>query len=126
MLQSQDARSCCAAASDESARAGAATSSELVVTMSVAESVQRDIDRLPEDLKSSGLAAGVLAMARELDGHNSATSKSMCFKAMQDGLRELRALAPPEQIRDGVDDIRAYRARRDAARIAAAADQPRS
>jgi hypothetical protein len=94
--------------------------------MSVAESVERDIARLPAELRDSGLAAGVLAMAHELDAHNSATSKSMCFKAMQDGLRELRALAPPEQIRDGVDDIGAYREKRKAARLAAAADQPRS
>jgi hypothetical protein len=47
-------------------------------------------------LAASGLAASALALAREIDEPgNSATSKSMCAKALMDALGQLRDLAPP-------------------------------
>lgn len=74
-------------------------------------------------LAESTLAAGAMAMARELDKpHNSATSKSMCQARLQDALRELRELAPPEEKKDALDEVGKRRAER-RARQAAAADQ---
>ncbi len=94
----------------------------------VVEATQRDLDGMPDRVSRSGLAAVALALARELeDPFNSATSKSMCAKALMDALAALRALAPPNREADGVDDIAERRARRRAAvGGAAAADLPRS
>ena len=75
----------------------------------------RDLKRLPDELATSALAASALALARELDGANSATSKSMCAKAHMELMDRLRELAPPEETRDGLDEISARRARRLAA-----------
>jgi hypothetical protein len=48
-------------------------------------------------LAASGLSASALALAREIDEPgNSATSKSMCAKALMDALDRLRELAPPQ------------------------------
>ena len=81
--------------------------------MTVFEATEAEIAGLPANLRDSGLAAGVLAMARELDvSGNSATSKSMCFRALQDGLRELRELAPPAEETDALNDIEAQRVKR--------------
>jgi hypothetical protein len=68
--------------------------------------------------RAPGLSAGALAAAcfelgRQLDDPgNSATSKSMCAKSLQDILGQLRALAPPVLSSDGLDDIQAQRAKR--------------
>jgi hypothetical protein len=77
-----------------------------------------------KDLGKAGkgpLAETALALARELDDDgNSATSKSMCAKAMVDVLRELRTLAPPK-----VEDTDLERARkRRADRVARGAAAP--
>jgi hypothetical protein len=69
------------------------------------------------DLKAfgekSGLAAAALALAREIDDpENSATSKSMCAKALQDILSQLRALAPQKRERDRLDELAEKRTRR--------------
>lgn len=82
----------------------------------VESAVERDLGALPEGLAGSALAATALALAREIDGDNSATSKSMCANSLTAALERLRALAPPEREADGVDEI----ARRRAARRAAA------
>lgn len=86
------------------------------VVMLVSESVGRDLERLPVDLRGSGLAATALALAAEIDAPgNSATSKSMCAKALLDALDRIRALAPPERKVDGIDRIAKQREKRRAA-----------
>jgi hypothetical protein len=67
------------------------------------------------------MAATALALAVELDGPTSATSKSMCAKALVDVMRELRALAPAEKENDGLDDLAARRRKRIAGESAASA-----
>lgn len=85
--------------------------------LKVADAVQRDIDAIAKrdkDLAESGLAASALALAREIDAvGNSATSKSMCAKALREALDRLYELAPDEQETDGVDELsRRRKARR--------------
>jgi hypothetical protein len=63
---------------------------------SVFESTERELERL--GVAGSALAAVALAMAEQIDGPGSATSKSMCAKVLADVLRELRALAPPRTL----------------------------
>jgi hypothetical protein len=58
--------------------------------------VERDLDLLGPKAAESGLAATALALAREMDGPNSLTSKSMAAKALIDTMRELRVLVPAE------------------------------
>lgn len=88
--------------------------------MSVVEAVTRDLasirKRAPE-LADSALAASALVLAAELDDKgNSATSKSMCSRALVEVMEELRALAPPPVKKaDGVDDLGTKRAARRAA-----------
>jgi hypothetical protein len=94
------------------------------VSVSVVEAVERDLAALGSGAKDSTLAATALALARELDDANSATSKSMCAKAMVEVLRELRSLAPPKRKKDKVDDIAAQRERRRARSATAAAAPP--
>ena len=61
----------------------------------------------------SSLGAAALSLARELDAPgNSATSKSMCAKALVDVLKELRALAPPPEQEDEIERARKRRADR--------------
>lgn len=74
--------------------------------------VRRDLARMPEDLAGSALAMSAVALAREIDGMNSATSKSMCARALQDALRELRGLMPEEVVVDEVDELARRRADR--------------
>jgi hypothetical protein len=78
--------------------------------MSVVESVAREIGGLGEKAAGSVMAETALSLAHELDGENSATSKSMCAKALIDVMRELRVLAPP---RKESDDLAKLRQRRD-------------
>lgn len=65
---------------------------------------KRDMARLPKDLAESSLAASAVALARELDGPSSATSKSMCAKAHLELMDRLRELAPPVQQEDDALD----------------------
>lgn len=88
----------------------------------VTAAVERDLERLrarSPELADSALAASVVALARELDApKNSATSKSMCARALIDALDRLRELAPPEREEDGLDELASRRtARRSAARV---------
>ena len=87
--------------------------------MKVLDAVERDleaIEKLDPELARSGLAASALAVARELDDRsNSATSRSMCAKALIDTLDRLRELAPEPEEGDQLDDLRAKRAARAAA-----------
>jgi hypothetical protein len=86
-----------------------------------------EIRKRDEGLADSALAASALALAAELDdATNSATSKSMCARALYDALDRLRELTPPDTERDGVDEVRQQRERRLADRGSAAADLPRT
>jgi hypothetical protein len=80
--------------------------------MTVVEAVEREVETLGSKAGDSPLAAVAFALARELDARNSATSKSMCAKAMVDVLRELRALVPPLEEKDDLDDLAAQRKKR--------------
>jgi hypothetical protein len=80
--------------------------------LSVVEAVSRDLEQMGP-LGSGALAASALALAAELDDpDNSATSKSMCAKALLDLMNRLRDLAPPQRERDAIDDLAERRARR--------------
>jgi len=80
------------------------------------EAVLRDLATIAKAdpaLAESGLAAMARVLARELDHpFNSATSKSMCAKALADALGQLRDLMPVEQEGDQLDDLSARRAER--------------
>lgn len=82
----------------------------------VAQAVERDIAAIAKhspDLARSALAASTMALAREMDNAgNSATSKSMCAKALLETLDRLRELLPTDQEADELDDLAARRARR--------------
>lgn len=85
------------------------------VDLSVTAAVKRDLEALAKrdaKLAQSGLAATALALARELDDDNSATSKSMCARALSETLVLLNELAPPEQVLDGIDDLEKARSKR--------------
>jgi hypothetical protein len=81
------------------------------VVMSVRDAVERELEEF--GAAKSVLGETALALAVELDdGANSATSKSMCAKAMVDVLREIRALKPPKPKADSVTDLSERRAKR--------------
>lgn len=73
----------------------------------------RELARRDQKLAKSGLAASAIALAREIDiPKNSATSKSMCARALAETLERLRALAPPAEEADGIDDLASRRTAR--------------
>lgn len=77
--------------------------------MSVFEAVEAELDRLGAGLAGSVLAATALVLAAELDDEgNSATSKSLCARALSETMDRLRELAPREE-RDSLDDLTARR-----------------
>ena len=83
--------------------------------MSVLEAVEGDIAEIAKRdkaLADSGLAAMAKQLARELDANNSATSKSMCARALMDALEKLRDLAPADDAKDRVDELGARRDKR--------------
>ena len=83
--------------------------------MSVFAAVDRDladIRRVAPKLADSALAATALALAVERDGDNSATSKSMCARALADVLEQLRELTPAQEEMDDLDDLASRRATR--------------
>lgn len=90
--------------------------------LTVAAAVQADLDEIGQRdpaLARSGLAASALSLAREMDDKNSATSKSMCARALREALDRLRELAPAERKKDKVDELSTRRKAR-LARSAAA------
>jgi hypothetical protein len=95
-----------------------AQAKEALVTepVSVVKALEKDlkeIRRRAPDLADSILVATLYEMARQLDSpKNSATSKSMCAKALLDGLDRLHAQLPVAEEQDAVDDLAARRARR--------------
>lgn len=90
--------------------------------------VEQDIEELrarAPELAESGLAATALALAYELDHPgNSATSKSMCARALNETMEKLRALAPPAEEPDAVDEL--TRRREERRQQAADSRRPRS
>lgn len=84
--------------------------------MSVREAVERDLAQIrtrSRELAESALAASALVLAGELDSAgNSATSKSMCAKALTETMDRLRELSPPRRELDDLDDLAARRERR--------------
>ena len=107
MLQQGDGRPACAAAGSRGLAVAMGKSPGSVVA-----ATQRDLERLPDHLAESALAASALALAAELDGGSSATSKSMCAKAHMEIMNRLSDLAPPKREADGLDDLSARRAAR--------------
>lgn len=85
-------------------------------TKTIAAAVERDLEDIAKRdkrLAESTLAMSALRLAREMDSaENSATSKSMCAKALLDTMDRLRELAPEEQHADQVDDLAQRRAER--------------
>lgn len=74
------------------------------------------IAKVAPELASCTLAATAQALAVEMDGDNSATSKSMCAKALVDIMGQIRALTPEQKKGDGLDDLATRRASRLAGR----------
>lgn len=85
-------------------------------SLTVVDSVRRDLAKiatLDSELAQSGLAASALALAKELDKPgNSATSKSMCARALAEALEKLREQAPEPEEEDKVKDLGARRRKR--------------
>jgi hypothetical protein len=88
--------------------------------MSVVKAVEHDVKTLAKrapDLAKSALAASALALAAEIDDpNNSATSKSMCARALIDTLDRMRDLAPDGDEKDKLDELSTRRAARIAGR----------
>ena len=83
--------------------------------MTVLEACERDLAGLAKRdkrLAESGLAASYLQLAREMDSDSSATSKSMCAKALNETWNLLLMLAPAEKRHDKLDELAAQRERR--------------
>ena len=80
--------------------------------VSVEDAVRRELVALPVVLGEGALAATAVALAAELDDPgNSATSKSMCAKALTDTLEKLAAAAAdaPAGKVSKLDELRARR-----------------
>jgi hypothetical protein len=82
--------------------------------------VKRDIAKLPDDVANGGYAALAVALARELDNPNSATSKSMCGRALLDTLNRLTELTPVKTGETQLDELARRRTERLARESAAA------
>jgi hypothetical protein len=83
----------------------------------VVEAAERDIAALrerDEELAGSALAASVIALAFQIEHpYNSATSKSMCARAMREAEDRLRTLGTPAEAEpDDLDKLRARREHR--------------
>lgn len=82
---------------------------------SVVEAVRADVaalGQLPRGTRA--LVAAALRLAEQLDGEHSATSKSMCAKALVETMEHLREIAPVEDAGDAVDELTSRRDRRQA------------
>ncbi len=74
--------------------------------------VEADLARMPAELQRGALAQSAMELARQLDSKTSATSKSMCARALQATLGDLRAQAPPARTHDVVDELSSRREKR--------------
>lgn len=90
--------------------------------VSVVAAVERDVKAFAEllpGIDESAEAATALALAAELDDRNSATSKSMCARALAELMLQMRSRLPEERVGDSLDDLAARRAARLAGKSAA-------
>lgn len=87
--------------------------------MSVRDAVERELGDFGP-MKDSTLAAVALALAAQIDGPGSSTSKAMVAKELRETMAALRALAPPKKEPDVVDDLAERRRAARRARGAAA------
>lgn len=78
--------------------------------MSVLAGIEQELQKLPEELRDSGLAAIARAMAERIDSGRG--SPSECGKVAIDALTRLRELAPEEVKADGIDDLAKQRVKR--------------
>ncbi len=82
----------------------------------VVDAVERDVEIIRQtdpELADSALAAAALAMAYELENpYNSATSKSMCERALLETLDRLRERLPEREGSDALDELASRRAAR--------------
>lgn len=84
-----------------------------VSVVAAVESDLKEIGSRDSALETCGLAATALALAHDLDDRsNSATSRSMCAKALVDTLDRLWELAPAKDEGSKLDDLSARRAAR--------------
>ena len=89
--------------------------SAILADLKVEAAVRSDLEKLAvrnRELATSSLAANALQLAREMDSKNSATSKSMCARALNETMEKLLALAPVEEPPDMLDDLEKRRAAR--------------
>lgn len=78
-----------------------------------AESLAKFLKQLPDGLDSDPLSVSLLAMADLVDDPDtSAHARSLCQGRLADGVKELRALMPPKEKKDAVDELGDRRARR--------------
>lgn len=79
----------------------------------VVAALRGELELMPDVVGKSALAASALALAAEMDDSGtSATAKSMCARALQDHLTQLRELAPPQEEETELDRRRQARAAR--------------
>jgi hypothetical protein len=93
---------------DQWTRAADAFSEVVAVDMTVFAATERDLDEIRKsspEVANSALAAAALALAGEIDGDNSATSKSMCAGVLAKLMEGLREQAPKEVTASGLDEL---------------------
>ena len=82
----------------------------------VVAAVERDLTafrRRSPEIADSALAAAALVLAERMDNpRNSATSVSMCARALKETMDRLRELLPPVQEADRLDDLASRRQKR--------------
>lgn len=75
--------------------------------------IKAELLTLPSDLAGSALAASAVVMAQGLDNPAaSLTSKSMAQNRLQEAMDRLRELAPPDEKKGALHDIKSGRALR--------------
>lgn len=88
-------------------------SAGLATVVTVVEALEQDVQALGDlPAGSAAIVASAFALARELDDKNSATSKSMCARALREAMDRLRELAPPKQRIDALDELSTRRSTR--------------
>lgn len=75
--------------------------------LAAVESDLKVLGKRRPDLPDTALAASALEIARQLDDpENSATSKSMCSRALAETMDRLEQLAPAKKEGDKLDELR--------------------
>jgi hypothetical protein len=80
--------------------------------LTAVESDLKVLGKRRPDLPDTALAASARELARQLDDpDNSATSKSMCSRALTETMERLEQMAPPKKEGDWIDSIKNRRSR---------------